>query len=329
MTFTVGSISAEKGEKTRGYLKAAELPLGTVSLPVTLINGDKKGPTLFISSGIHATEYPGIRATQILAQKLEPETIEGTIIILHCANPQMFNAKTAFVNPSDHINFNRIFPGEPQFTGFYGSGSISHHITNFIYTNLMRKSTHFIDLHGGDLPELVPFFAAASKTGDDKKDVDTEAMLRYSLADFVSLNPPSKSFSTTGAASRATIPNVLIESGGAGLLHVNDVTQHVDGVLNISRYLGLIDEKPVEPTGQLRMDGPSAGVRASRGGFFSYGVDPGDIVARGQKIGEITDLFGNCLEEVKSPIDGVVAIINFLSAKHTGDPLFSLKGLND
>lgn len=329
MTFTIGSISAKKGEKTHGYLDAAELPLGTVSLPVTLINGEKSGPTLFISSGIHATEYPGIRAAQVLAQKLEPETIEGTIIILHCANPQMFNAKTAFVNPADHINFNRIFPGTPQFTGFYGPGSISHHIANFIYTHLMKKATHFIDLHGGDLPELVPFFAASSKTGDEKKDVDTEAMLRYSLADYVSLNPPSKSFSTTGAASRAIIPNVLIESGGAGLLQTKDITQHVDGVHNISRYLGLIDEKLVEPKEQRRMGGPSAGVRASRGGFFRYSVGPGDIVAMGQKIGEITDLFGQCLEEIKSPIDGVVTIINFLSAKHTGDPLFSLKGLID
>jgi predicted deacylase len=296
MTFTIGSISAKKGEKTHGYLDAAELPLGTVSLPVTLINGEKSGPTLFISSGIHATEYPGIRAAQILAQKLEPETIEGTIIVLHCANPQMFNAKTAFVNPADHINFNRIFPGTPQFTGFYGSGSISHHITNFIYTHLMQKASHFIDLHGGDLPELVPFFAASSKTGDDKKDVDTEAMLRY---------------------------------GGAGLLQTKDIMQHVDGVHNISRYLGLIDEKPVEPKEQRRMGGPSVGVRASRGGFFRYSVGPGDIVAMGQQIGEITDLFGQCLEEIKSPINGVVTIINFLSAKHTRDPLFSLKRLVD
>jgi hypothetical protein len=52
-------------------------------------------------------------------------------------------------------------------------------------------------------------------------------------------------------------------------------------------------------------------------------------VKKDQKIGEITDLFGNVLEEIKSPIDGVVTIINFLSAKHTGDPLFSIKGLND
>jgi hypothetical protein len=329
MTFTIGSISAEKGEKTYGFLKAAELPLGTVSLPVTIINGIKSGPTLLICAGIHAVEYPGIKAAQILAQKISAETIEGKIVILHCANPQMFNARTAFVNPADQINFNRIFPGTPKFTGFYGPGSISHHITNFIYKNLMEKSTHFVDLHGGDLPELCPFFASSSKTGDAKKDVDTSAMLKYSLAEFISLNPPSKSFTTTGAASRAKIPNILIESGGAGLLQSKDIQQHVDGVLNISKYLGLIDEKPVEPKNQIKMGGPSEGIRATRGGFFTYFVGPGTIVKKDQKIGEITDLFGNVLEEIKSPIDGVVTIINFLSAKHTGDPLFSIKGLND
>ncbi len=37
----------------------------------------------------------------------------------------------------------------------------------------------------------------------------------------------------------------------------------------------------------------------------------------------ITDLFGEVAEDIKTSIRGAVNIINFLSAKNTGDPLIS------
>lgn len=329
MAFKLGTIEVNEGKKITGYIKTAELPIGDVAVPITIINGSKDGSTLLVEAGIHGTEYPGIKAAQVLAQEIKPSQLKGTLIILHCANVPMYNAKTAFVNPIDDINFNRIFPGQPTFTGFYGPGSISHHITSYIYENIMKKATHFIDLHGGDLPELCPCFAGSSLTGDEQKDRDTEAMLKYSLADFVNLRPQSQSLSTTGAASRAQIPNMLIESGGGGLLKKEYVDRHINGVMNVMKYLKMIKGEPILSKTQRRMGDKSAGIRAKRGGFFTYMVNAGDIVKEGQIIGQITDPFGEVLESINAPISGVVNIINFLSAKNTGDPLFSIVELID
>jgi hypothetical protein len=47
-------------------------------------------------------------------------------------------------------------------------------------------------------------------------------------------------------------------------------------------------------------------------------------VEKGQLIGQLTDSFGVVVEDIKAPMGGVVNIINFLSAKSTGDPLFSI-----
>ena len=66
------------------------------------------------------------------------------------------------------------------------------------------------------------------------------------------------------------------------------------------------------------------GVRAKRGGFFTYLVNAGDVVDEGQLIGQITNPFGEVIEEIKAPMRGAVNIINFLSTKNTGDPLFSI-----
>jgi predicted deacylase len=56
-------------------------------------------------------------------------------------------------------------------------------------------------------------------------------------------------------------------------------------------------------------------------------VAPGEFVNKDKVLGIITDVFGNLLEEIKSPIDAVVQIIHYPAAKHTGDPLYSLQGL--
>lgn len=322
--FKIGTIEANEGKKTTGYIKVAELPIGEVVVPLTIINGTQNGPKLLVEAGIHGTEYPGIKAAQVLAQEIKPSQLKGTLIILHCANVPMYNAKTAFVNPIDDINFNRIFPGQPTFTGFYGPGSISHHITDYIYENIMKKATYFIDLHGGDLPELCPCFAVSTKTGDENKDKDTEAMLKYSLADFVTLRPPNQALTTTGAASRAQIPNMLIESGGGGLLSVENTGRHVNAVINVMKYLKMLEGKPTEPKTQRRLTELAVGIRAKRGGFFTYMVNAGDVVKEGQLIGQITNPFGEVLEDIKAPMRGAVNIINFLSAKNTGDPLFSI-----
>jgi len=185
-----------------GYVKLAEQAVGDVVVPMTIINGARSGPRLLVEVGIHGTEYPGIKATQIVARDVDPSKLAGTLMIIHCANVPMYNAKTAFVNPIDDININRIFPGEPVSSVYYGPGTISHHMANFIYENIMKRTTHFVDLHGGDLPEMCPCFAVSTKTGDEEKDTDAAAMLKYSLADFVTLREPNQALTTTGATSR-------------------------------------------------------------------------------------------------------------------------------
>ncbi len=302
MSFRIGDIEAGKGEKATGYVKLAEQAIGDVVAPMTIINGERGGARLLVEAGIHGTEYPGIKAAQMIARDIDPNRLSGTLMILHCANMPMFNAKTAFVNPIDDININRIFPGQPVSPIYYGPGTVSHHMVNNIFEKVMKRATHFVDLHGGDLPELCPCFAVSTKTGDPAKDVDAAAMLRYSLADFVTLREPNQALTTTGATSRAGIPNMLIESGGGGILTPENTKRHIDAVLNVMRYLKMIGEKPAEPSNQIHLSGNSIGIRARRGGFFTYLAGAGELVSKNQLIGQITDPFGVVVEEVRAPI---------------------------
>lgn len=327
MDINIGDIYAKKGEKKTGLLTVAEIPTGTVDLPITIINGTRSGPTLVITAGVHGCEYPGMRGAQIIAKKTKASELAGALIIVHNVNVPGFINQTAFFNPLDGINLNRIWPGNLEPGVFYGAGSISHHITNAVYEKVQKKATHYMDMHGGDLTEDIPHFSASVMIGEKKVDDISRMMLKYSLAKYIREGAPRPGHTTTSAAE-LKIPNVLHEAGRAGMLEKENVTKHVNAIRNVMKYLGMIEGKPIEPTKQIKIRrGP--GVRAKHGGFFESLVEPGDIVSEGQTIGIIYNVFGETIEEIKSPTRGVIMIINFRSAKSVGERLFSISEMAD
>ena len=55
--FTIGELTAKRGEKVSGFISVE----GTrIQLPVTLICGTQDGETVLISGGVHNAEYVGI-----------------------------------------------------------------------------------------------------------------------------------------------------------------------------------------------------------------------------------------------------------------------------
>jgi predicted deacylase len=100
-----------------------------------------------------------------------------------------------------------------------------------------------------------------------------------------------------------------------------------DGLLNVMRHLKMIpgDEITVAniqyvqykrretPEGVLS----SGGITTKKGGFFTSLVEVKDKVKEGQVVGVVKNFFGEIVEEVKSPIDGVV-LSRYIEAPHIG-----------
>ena len=113
MGFQLGNLYVEKGQKTCGFLK---LPFTEDELPVTLIYGREEGPTVLVDGGIHNAEYVGIECVTGLAKQLQPEDIEGILIMIHIVNVNGFQARTVSVSAEDGKNLNRVFPGNENGT---------------------------------------------------------------------------------------------------------------------------------------------------------------------------------------------------------------------
>jgi hypothetical protein len=114
--FSVGTATAEPGQKSTGYL---EVPAGAdaaTNIPVVVINGEKHGPVLALVSGAHGTEYTSIIALEKLINLLDPTQITGTVILVPLVNIQSFEQKVPHVNPVDNKSMNRFYPGKADGT---------------------------------------------------------------------------------------------------------------------------------------------------------------------------------------------------------------------
>ena len=303
--------------------------------PVISITGAKAGPLLFANAGVHGGEYPAIEAVIRLSNTLDPKKIAGTVILMPVMNLPAFRARTPFLCPIDNVNPNRVFPGDP-------TGSYSEQMTHALINEFVVHADAYVDLHGGDIPEaLVPFVISRSEAGlaDSKaRDVaarSKEMALAFDLSYVLTVSKPVQpakghragagGLSSYAAAAEKGIPSILAEAGGVGQIQEEAVALLVQGVINVMKYLDMLDDGNVEshtetnskpkPEKTARRAVATAVLTkfewlyAKQQGLWYPKVGPGDLVNKGQEIGTIGDLFGDTLEKIISPVNGVILFL--------------------
>lgn len=315
--FEIRDIAVVRGRSTRGFLTIGEAATGPIQIPLVLIHGKAAGPVLCITAGVHATEYAPIEAAIRILNQLDPATLTGTVVGVPVVSMHMFAARSGFVSPIDGLNLNKIAPG--------GNGSISEILAHALLSEIIGKANYHIDLHAGDFGESLLAFAGYSLTGDAELDAQGEALARLFTPQLISLARegsaiPPFAGSLVYSATRMGIASILAESGGNGTLLESDVCVHVNGVLNIMRYLGMIDGEPSIPRPQIAATGRTV-TRAKRSGLLRLQAKPGDKIADGEEVGEICNVFGDVVEVVRVERGGIAGLVWTHKAVNTGDPI--------
>ncbi|HLW35337.1 MAG TPA: succinylglutamate desuccinylase/aspartoacylase family protein [Chthoniobacterales bacterium] len=289
--------------------------------PVISIAGAKPGPVLFVNAGVHGGEYPAIEAVIRLGKTLNPKEISGTVILMPCLNLPAFRTRTPFVCPVDNVNPNRVFPGD-------ASGSYSEQMTHALINEFVIHADAYIDLHGGDIPEaLVPFVICRSDAGlADKKARDVavrskEIAMAFGLPYVLTISKPVQpskghragagGLSSYAGAAEKGIPAILAEAGGVGQMQEDQVELLVNGVTSVMEHLGMLENAKRETriAKQVRVLTQFEWVYTKCAGMWYPKVAAGDAVKKGKEIGRVGDLFGDTLEKVISPVDGVVLFL--------------------
>lgn len=313
----VASLAAKRGEKVSGFIPVPGIEF---QLPVTLVNGREAGPRVAVTGGIHGAEYPGIEAAVRLAAALDPSKVKGSVIVVHVSNPPAFFARSIYVGPLDGKNLNRVFPGDPD-------GTASDKIAHALFTNVIKGSDYYIDLHGGDMIEkLIPFTIFCGEGGAKVVERSKAMAAAYGIPYAVA---SAGAGGTYGTAARAGIPAILTEAGGVGILDEGSVQMHLEGLESVLKHVGAIPaECRVSEKGASRKDvkflASFPWLRSDTRGMLYLTVDVGDHVKKGQHVGVIKDYFGKVMKELEAPETGIVLFRVTSPATNPSDPILAV-----
>jgi uncharacterized protein len=304
MTASIGPIPLpEPGHSTAGYFTFDDPLLGKYQWPYFASVGREPGGLKFLlTAGIHAAEYTGTLAALRLGRLVQPQHVNGTLVIIPLLNRPGFYERSIYVNPEDGQNLNRAFPGRADGTW---SERFAHHLLNDVVVHFDRT----MDMHAGDMIEALEPFLGYHVTGNPEVDrlsremVDAHGGARWLTRVEANSNRAGMLY---GAAAQRGVPAMLAESGGRGLVEEEAVDRHVQGALNIWRTLGILNDAPAGQPRVPRLLARNDWLRSPQEGIFLCDVQPGQTVSSGQRLGELVDLLGEHLADVTSPADGVI-----------------------
>jgi predicted deacylase len=292
----------EPGAKQSGYFTFDDELLGRYQWPYFAAVGRDAGLTFLLTAGIHAAEYTGTLAAVRLGQALNPASVKGTIVIIPLLNRPGFFERSVYVNPEDQQNLNRAFPGS-------ASGSWSERFAHHLLQHVVVHVDRTMDLHAGDMVEGLEPFLGYYKTGNPEVDARSVEMIEaHGGMRWVTHVLPGgeRAGMLYGAAAQHGVPAILAESGGCGLPIEADIQRHVDGVLNIWRTLGMLNDAPPAEAQPPRSIAANHWLRSAHEGIFLLRVSPGEMVEKGQVLGHMVDLLGNHLATIEAPDAGVI-----------------------
>jgi predicted deacylase len=318
-SFEFAGHSIKPGEK-----KSIMLPIKAISgdstfIPITIVHGTQTGPVLGLIAGIHGYEYPPIMALQKLRPSLNGNDLKGTVIMVHIANVKAFFGRSVFYNPVDGKNVNRLFPGNK-------SGTLSDVIAHTITTEIISRCQYLVDIHAGDANEdlhpYVAYYNYGTQTAKAKQLADA---LNFPWV-IISENLPKPGQPTIYCSAESVshdIATVAIEYGKLGQVTSEEASFIQNRLLNMMMSIGML-------RGAISQTSPAFEIRkrtsivSNHSGIFYPVVKSGELVKKGTKLGLITGLFGEILEEIVSPVNGFVIYLSVTPPINKGETLFSL-----
>jgi predicted deacylase len=311
--------------KQTSYLRVDGGDGNEVHVPVGTVNGRRDGPTLLVVAGVHGSEYVGIEATSRLFRWVDPDQLSGKLVTVPCLNVPAFYGLSMHVNPLDGQNLGDWFPGEE-------TGTPSARLARAVFDSLVSKADFVLDVHGGDLEEELVEYAQINLTGDEDVDTSAEALARaLDMPMFLRSPVPEMRPLRGGLFQMASLhgrPGVLVEAGSHGQLDESVVAVQFKALRNALHHLRMLagerlvaNPKPIELHRFLGVEAPVEGV-------WYPAVEKGEIIRKGQKIGELRDFFDNRLAMLSSPEDAAVLGVMTIPPRRAGDWVMGLGTLD-
>jgi predicted deacylase len=317
---TIRDLTVKPGEKAHHWVTIGQMLDGSpYRIPLIVINGTKPGPKLLVGACVHGDEVIGTEAIKTIAKDLTPEDIAGVFIGMPIINIAAYLSLARVDTMETPI-------GENNMTAMWDTaileGSMTQRAAAFFRDEVIPLVEYYIDIHSsasGSLNSPRAIIAGAYAELDPvvRKRIDEigvacnyEVIFQPQGTSWKGMYfPPRTFFEERGIAK------IVLETGGAPTLE--DVDTIREGITNIMKQTNMIPGDPTKKSSQLYC-GKIVAIRANTGGIFRSTVNLRDRVKTGEKLGEVTDVFDNVIEEITSPEGGVVVKIATAAPVYTG-----------
>ncbi|PJA75970.1 succinate dehydrogenase [bacterium CG_4_9_14_3_um_filter_65_15] len=280
----------------------------TVEIPLYLTRAVEPGPVVFVTAALHGDEINGTGAVRNLIMDEDLHLLRGAMILVPVLNILAFDRHSRYL--PDRRDLNRSFPGTT-------SGSLASRMARIIFDEIVTRSDFGIDLHT----------AAIRRTNypNVRADMSNDAVRRLALsfgAEII-LDGKGPKGAFRPEACNAGCPTIIMEGGEIWKVEPVVVESALRGIKNVLRGLGMIEGPPVLPASQIVIE-TSKWMRAERGGFMQFHIQPGDIVVKDQLLATNTTLIGTERFKLFAPFDAVVIGMTSLPAVNPGEPICNL-----
>lgn len=305
------------GSKTSMWLEVAgRADGGCWRLPLMAIKGVDSGPTLVVTAAVHGDEYEGIATIPMVFEQVTPAQLRGTLLMVPVCNMPAYEAAHRS-SPIDGLNLARVFPGD-------ANGTITQRIAFWLRETFLQRADFYIDLHSGGVAATIPTLIGYLH--------DTSPMGQRSLAGARAFGAPIlwghplpiTPGRTVSAATDLGVPWLYTEAPGGGYARPDDIACFTQGVINVMRWLTMLDGAPAPRPLRHHLFGDGdldSVITATAAGYFQATVQLLDPVIVGQRLGVVYDLFGNELQVVHADQEGIVIMLRRLHRVHVGDGL--------
>jgi len=322
----IRETKVEPGSKEHIHVTIGHMLDGSpYRIPLILINGKKPGPKLLVGACVHGDEVIGTEAIKTVAKALAPDDISGWFIGAPITNIASYLSLARVDTLETPIGDNNM---SGKWKGGTLQGSMTERAAAFFRDEVIPNAEYYIEIHSsasgslnspraiicGDYAQIDP--VVRKRVDDIGRACNFEVIFKPETTSWKGMYfPPSTFFEERGVAK------IVLETGGAPT--IADVETIRYGIYNIMKQIKMLPGEPESKNTQVYC-GRLMAVRANEGGIFRSSTQLRDRVKEGDKLGEVTDVFDNVIEEIFAPSDGIVVKIATTAAVYSGIRLIVL-----
>lgn len=289
-------------------------PLGSAyRIPVIVVRGQRPGPRLLLTAGIHGDELNGIDVIHRLARELDPRRIAGTVTMVPGLNaPALANGTRNFTprGGDSGDNLNRVMPGSNN-----AGASLAERYAHRVWHYLMRPNADTaVDLHTQSRGTAYTFYVFAETER-------ARAIGRLFAPDVLRLDP-GQAGTVENEMNRAGVPAITLEIGYPEIFDAAMNARAVDGVRRLMADLQMIapaDAPPLPRRDTVFVANNQVALRTGASGWLRLAVPLGARVTAGQVVATLSDSFGRTTETYTAPQTGIVSSVPTTPIREPGD----------